>query len=184
MDKMFVPYSEAYKEACFQAWYLAGRPRSLSKIIELMPSDDKGRRPGTQVVRSWRSEMGWDVRADELDAKATLIANDNLVATRVQMLKEQASKAKELQEMGLEHLREYGFDSASSAVSAVIKGAELERVSKGITEQIMALLQMNDKRLTETTMGLLERLNVPATGEIIDVGEVDDEETPEEDDSE
>lgn len=175
-------YSETYKELCFQAWYLAGRPKNFVSLAKNLTADDSGNTPSIEMLRKWRSDYGWDARADELDAKASLIVNEQLVESRVSMLKEQAIRARELQTMGLQYLKDEGFDSSSSAVSAVIKGAELERTSKGITEQIMALLQLNDKQLTSQTMRLLERLNVNDS-EIVDMEEEPDDEGIEKEDN-
>lgn len=181
-------YTPHYQEQCFQAWYLSGRPSSNRKIQESLPKDEYGRTPSLMVIASWRDELGWDVRADELDAKANAVVEDDLINSRVLMLKEQASRARELQTLGLNHLRDSGFDSSSSAVAAVIKGADLERVSKGLSESLSKMLQMDDAQLTSEVQKLLDRASVPP--DIIDVEDVEqeintpDDETPVDEDLE
>lgn len=166
-------YTHTYIEQCFTVWYAAGHPSRNNQIMEILPKDEYGRIPTSKMITSWRDEYGWDIRADELDAKAQALVDDELVNQRVLMLKEQASRARELQKMGIEHLRDEGFDSSSSAVAAVIKGAELERESKGLSTQIVKMFKLDDEKLISETQRLLERLNVPT--DVIDVEEVPDE---------
>ena len=175
-------YTETYQEMCFQIWYSAGHPSSNNKIKALLPKDEYGRTPTSPMITKWRDELGWDIRADELDAKAQMLVDDALVSQRVLMLKEQASRARELQTMGLEHLREEGFDSASAAVSAIVKGAELERVSKGLSTQLVNMFKLDDDKLIGQVQSLLDRINVPA--DVITVEAVDVEEKPEEENAE
>lgn len=163
-------YTPHYQEQCFQAWYLAGRPSSARQIQESLPDDEYGRKPSLITLALWRDELGWDIRADDLDVKANAVVENDLINSRVLMLKEQASRARELQTMGLNYLREDGFDSSSSAVAAIIKGADLERVSKGLSESITKMLQMDDTQLTSEVQKLLDRASVPA-----DVIDMDDE---------
>ena len=176
-------YTPLYKEKCFEVWYTAGRPNGYVKVIDLLPEDEYGRKPSKNIFASWRDELGWDLRADDLDARASLITDDELVNNRVLMLKEQAARAKELQIMGLNFLREHDFDSSSSAVSAVIKGAELERVSKGLGEQLTKLLKMSDEELVGNVQKLLERASL-ADAPVISMEEIPEEEKEEEDDTE
>lgn len=172
-------YTPRYQEICFNAWYTAGRPQTFDKMIAVMPEDENGNKPGRATLINWRDHNGWDVRADELDARAAAIVDDELVNARVLMLKEQAAKARDLQKMGIEHLRENGFDSASAAVSAIIKGAELERTSKGLSERIASLSKMDDEKLIGEANRLLTRLNIPTDAK--DVDEIIDGESEEED---
>lgn len=178
------PYSSTYQEICFQAWYAAGHPPKTTQIATLLNNtpDEYGRVPDVILIARWRDELGWDVRADELDAKAQALVDDELVNARVLMLKEHAARARELQKMGLDYLRDEGFDSSSAAVNAIIRGADLEKESKGLSAQITKLFKMGDEELSKNAQALIERLNVPADAVVIDVGEVEEEteENPEE----
>lgn len=165
------PYTEHYKEECFKEWYSAGRPSRPTKILEVISPDETGRKPKVPLITAWRDELLWDVRADELDARANAITDDELVNQRVLMLKEHAARGRELQVKGMEYLRETGFDTSSSAVSAIFKGSELERTSRGISERLIGLLKLPDDRLTEEVQKLLDE--AADSGEIIDVGEAD-----------
>ena len=169
-----VPYTIHYKENCFIAWYASGRPDKIPQIQKIIPEDELERKPGIGVLASWRDEMGWDWRADELDAKADSVVENELVNMRVVMLKEQASRGKELQTKGMEYLRDSGFDTSSSAVSAIFKGADLERTSRGISDRIVKLLQLDDDKLLGRVQKLLDEAS--DSGEIIDIDATEVEE--------
>lgn len=167
-----IHYTPLYQEMCFQAWYASGRPNNYDAILKSLPKDEHGRIPDRHTVSSWRDELGWDVRADDLDAKANAIVENDLINSRVLMLKEQAARGRELQVMGLNHLREMGFDSSSSAVQAVIRGADLEKSAKGISDTLVQMLKMDDNQLTGEVQKLLERASIPV--QIMDMDEVPD----------
>lgn len=168
------PYTKAYKELCFVAWYSAGRPESTVRTAEIVPADmeNDGRKPTNQLLSEWRDEEGWDWRADELDAKAELKINDGLVAMRVKMLRDAQSTGKKLRQEGLKHIMSRGFDSSASAVSAVVRGSQLERESSGLSEWLLRMTKMDDKELTEATQKLLERLPASEKKDILDGEEI------------
>lgn len=56
------------------------------------------------------------------------------------------------------HIKAEGFDSSSAAVQAVIRGAELERSSRGIGELIVKMSKMTDGDLKQEIMKRLELL--------------------------
>jgi len=171
-SKNTVAYTEHYKESCFKAWYSAGRPDKVPQILEVIPDDEYGRKPNTRLLPLWRDELGWDVRADELDARANAVVDDEMVNIRVMMLKEHASRGRELGVKGMEYLREHDFDTSASAVSAIFRGSELERTSRGISERLISLLKMPDDKLTEEVQKLLDEAS--NSGEIIDVADVEE----------
>ena len=168
------PYTEHYKQECRKAWYVAGRPDSRYKIAEVVPPDQDGRHPDALTLSYWRDEMGWDVWADALDAKAEAIVDDELVNERVLMLKRQAGWGKEMGDKGINYLREHDFDTSASAVSAIVKGVEMERTSRGISERLINLLKMDDESLTREAVQLLGRGK--DSGEVLDIPTEDIEE--------
>lgn len=172
-SKLTTPYTEHHKELCFKAWYSAGRPDKIPQIKEIIPDDEHGRIPSDGIILKWRDELGWDVRADELDVKANAIVDDEMVNFRVLMLKEQASRGKELQVKGMYYLRKHEFDTSASAVSAIIKGADLERISRGLSERLTRLSQLSDDKLIGEVQKLLDIAS--ESGEIIDAEEIDDD---------
>ena len=170
-------FTEHYKQECRKAWYLAGRPDSRYQIVKILPEDELGRVPNDSTVSLWRDEMGWDVWADALDAKAEAIVDDELVNERVLMLKRQASVGKELQDKGINYLRDNGMDTSASAISAIKAGVDMERTSRGISERLINLLKLSDEELTREAVQLLGRGK--ESGEIIDVPGEDVEEDAE-----
>jgi len=177
------PFSEQYKTNCMAIWYAHGRLNNLKKMAEeIVPKDEFGNIPSEYTLRHWRVEMSWDVWADEMDARAFTEVEDALVANRVMMLKEQASRGRELQVMGLEYLRDNKFDTSASAVTAVIRGAEMERVSRGISERIEKLSKMGDDELTKEAMKLLSKAK--ESGEILDLPSLENIEEDDLDDAE
>jgi hypothetical protein len=170
-------FTPAYEQKCFAVWFELGR-MGYAKIIDKLPEDEYGRKPSRNVFLSWRNTNDWDGRADEIEAKAAMVVDDELLNDRIIMVKQQAARAKELQEYGMDYLREEGFDSAASAVSAVIKGAELERQSRGLGNLLMKMSEMDNEKLQGTVNAYLQRANAP---DVIDVAEIPD---GEEDDNE
>jgi hypothetical protein len=160
--RLVVIYSQDYKDACFAAWYASGKPVKLPKILEVIPVDpEHNHKVGKDMLKRWMNEEGWYLRADALDAEAMQQADDYLIQQKVKMLKEQADRGSRLQQLGMEYLdseeKNKGFDSASAAVQAVIRGAELERSSRGISEMFAKLVKMDDRELSSTIVGLLTR---------------------------
>jgi hypothetical protein len=150
------PYTEDYKNKCFTMWYMLGKPK-IGEIVDKIPADEHGRIPTKFALSRWRNQEGWDWRADILDTRVQSEVDNQLVATKVLMLKEQASKGRELQVLGMEHIRENGFDSTSSAVAAVIKGADMEKTSRGLSDALLKIAHMTEDQLKESIMGLLTR---------------------------
>jgi len=169
------PYSHEYKEQCFVAWYSAGRPKKTKLWLEATPEDEFGRKPPKQTLQNWRNE-GWVIRADELDAQASMKVDEALVSQKVIMLKKQAKLGAKLQEMGMEYLEDHGFDSSSSAVSAITSGVRIEQESRGLSETVRKVASMNSDEISENVAKLLGRLSHKDAAEIIDVDPVPDKE--------
>jgi hypothetical protein len=74
----------------------------------------------------------------------------------------------------MEYLEKEGFDTASSAVSAISKGVEIERSSRGISDFILKLAKMTDSDVKDEIRKLSER--VEPSDRIIDVAQVEEKE--------
>jgi hypothetical protein len=172
-------FSDTYREQCFQDWFLNGKPSAPTKVLEVIQGDEEGRKPNLSTIAKWREELGWDLRADELDARVSLKTDDLLIAQKVLMLKEHAARGRELSTMGMEKLREIGFDTSSAAVQAIIKGAELERDSRGLSEALLKISKMNEKQLMESIMEKIEKIGdgntVLSGGDEVEVTDVKEE---------
>ena len=174
MPATFAEFSDEYKEKCKTAWYADGRPAQFERIHAIIPEDERGRKPIIRTLRQWRKDMMWDFWADDLDSKALAIVEDTLIMQKADMLKRHAEMAHDLQMQGMSYLKETGFDTSSSAVSAIIKGAELERTSRGIGEMMVKMAQMTDSELKDEIMNQINRAS--EAGQIIDVQEVPEKE--------
>jgi len=172
-------YTEEYKEKCKQAWYAAGRPTNSNLWYNATPEDDLGRKPTAPVLRRWRNDRMWDFWGDEMDSRAIAIVEDSLITKKAEMLQRQADMAWELQTNGMQYLKEKGFDTSASAVSAVIRGAELERTSRGIGEMIVKMASMGDSELKDEIIKMINRGS--ENDQIVDVEEVPEKkgDTPE-----
>ncbi len=168
------PYNDDYIQTIKQIWYKAGHPNFMVKVIDLIPEDEYGRKPDTFLIQRWRTERMWDAWADEIDSRAMAIVEDGIIAEKAAMLQRQADVAKRLQDAGMAYLEEEGFDTASSAVQAVVRGAELERTSRGIGEMLVKMSKMNDTELQGEIIKYLNRAS--ENNQIIDADLVPEKE--------
>lgn len=171
MTRRFTPYTETYKEKCFITWYQLGRPDNVYEVLEKFPPDEHERRPSKRVLRLWRIEDGWDNKADVLDTEAKSLVYGSLITEKAEMLRRHAKMGYDLMSAGMAHISSGTFDSSSAAVSAVIRGAELERESRGIGELIVKMSKMSEEDLKQEIMRRIARAS--ENGQIIDAGEVD-----------
>lgn len=173
LSKEYAEYSDEYKELCKQAWYSAGRPTNAIAWMDATPEEEAHhRKPGIEILRKWKRERMWDFWGDELDSKAMTIVEDNLVAKKAEMLQRQADMAWKLQDMGLDYLKDEGFDSSASAVQAIIRGAELERTSRGFGEMMLKMAQMGNEELKEEFIKLVNRASENNQLDVIDSEEI------------
>lgn len=176
MDGLVKPnssYSDNYIEICFQTWYSAGRP-AMPALIDIVPKDENGRKPTPNTVGDWRKILMWDVRADDLDARALQLADDALVVQKAEMLKRHAENAKKIADKALNFLvndDDGGFDSSSSAVNAYFRGVEEERTAKGISDLIVRMSRMNNEELKQEIIKRLKRGS--ENDQIIDTESID-----------
>lgn len=169
---VFVPYSEDYKNKCFAMWYALGRPRSMKKLLVSLPEDENSRKPTATILADWKRDLSWDLRADDLDSKALQIVDDALIVQKAEMLKKQAKAGATLLQKGLDYLETKEIDSASVAITAIIKGAELERISHGISELMTKLAKMSDSEVANEIARLSSRAE---SADVIDAEELEKE---------
>lgn len=181
---LYAPFTTEYINKCKTLWYSAGRPSDLKSILRLLEKencrDEHGRLPHRLTLKGWIAEYGWFEWADIMDAEANALVEVDIINQKAQMLREQAKRGQELQELGMAFLKssDGGFDSSSAAVQAVIRGAELERSSRGIGETLAKLAKMSDGDLMEEIRKGLEQ--AARSGQVIDAEEVPQEKEPDE----
>ena len=150
-------YTPEFHEKCKQAWYLAGCPTNSVEWFNITPEDDDGRKPAMAIIRKWRREEGWDLWAQSLDVEVAKRVEDDIVSKKVEMFKRHAQQAMELILSGSDYLAEHGHDSSASAVTAIVKGIQLERESVGGAEMVVKLASMDNNELVKELQNTLQR---------------------------
>lgn len=171
-------YPSTYPEECFQAWYAAGHPNITKGNYEKIIPFHNGGRPAHQTIRSWANVYQWREKAEELDKKALIIVEQDLIDQKVAVLKKQFEEAQKLKARALGFLTdsEMGFDSSASAVQAYFKAAEQERNSIGLAEALAELSKLTKQQLNKKLEDLLSRVNVE-DGEVIEESKEKTDET-------
>lgn len=144
-------YSDDYKEACFYAWYKDGRNKFSkeggSYIQRIIPSTDNGRKPQSITVKKWYHELGWEQRADALDAELSKRLDEEAIAERAKLYTEIAEKGKELLQKGYDYIQENDFDTSASAVRAIGLGAEMIAKFGNAADILLAIHDMSNKQI-------------------------------------
>lgn len=184
MANRTLAYTDEYKNKCFIEWYSNKRPSSPARTREIIPVDEKGRKPNYPMLSRWMKELEWNEKADEMDAKAMILVEEVLVNQKAEMLKRQAMDAFAIANAAREYLLgEDGFDTSASAVNAYFKATEEERVTRGIGEFIKKVSAMSNSDLEQEIIKLTRRAE--DSGQIIlEAEEIENkkEDNPKEDD--
>ena len=165
-------YNQNYIKKCFDAWYLAGRPNTPTGIRRIIPEHESGKKPSTRTIYYWSVNGSWDLWADEMDARVAVLADENLVQQKAQMLRVHQEQAKEVSLKALEHIRKDGFDSSSSAVQAFFRGLEEQRKTAGFSDLLERLEKMTNNQVEQEIIALLNRAS--DNDQIIDANVVND----------
>lgn len=153
------PFTDEYKEQCFNAWVLAGCP-PMSQTQGVLPDDPTGRRPNVATISRWMTEYNWRIRAEEIQTEALARVHDQLVDTKAQLLKSQFENAKALRQKALDQLLADGFDNSNAAVQAYFKSAQEERILLGVAEFAERVGVMTNEQLKEAIKEEIERFGV------------------------
>lgn len=150
-------YSEQYKEKCFISWYSNNRPKG-NGIRAVMPEDELGRVPNLDVIRRWMKHYDWSGRANEMDKLVQQEVQKTAIAEKVKMLQRHAEVSFEMINIGFDYIKENGAESTSNAVRLITEGVKIERESRGLSDAIAKISQMDDDKLDHTISQLLSRL--------------------------
>jgi hypothetical protein len=150
-------YSQDYIKKCFDAWYLSGRPNAPTRLREIVPIADNGKKPSIRRLNAWRVEGAWDAWADDLDARAIELSDEVLIHKKAQMLKDHLEQAEKITAKALEHIIADGFDSSSAAVNAFFKGLEEQRKTQGFSDLLERLEKMTNNEVENQIYQLLQR---------------------------
>jgi hypothetical protein len=158
-------FTDAYIEQCFTVWYSSGQPTNMQILQDAVPETPEGRKPGIQMLRQLRDTYGWNERADVLNVKAIEVVEHQLIDQKATMLKRQAEQALQIADKARDHLLKNGFDTSSSAVSALFKATEEERTVRGVSEMMIKISKMSPEELMQEAAKLLKRNSEVIEGE-------------------
>ena len=161
-------FTDDYIERCFEVWYSMNQPTNMQILQDAIPETPEGRKPGIQMLRQLRDTYGWNERADVLNAKAIEVVEHQLIDQKATMLKRQAEQALQIANLARDHLVENGFDTSSSAVSALFKATEEERIVRGVSEMMIKISKMSPEELMQEAAKLLKRNSEVIEGETVD----------------
>lgn len=160
-----IGYSNDYKERVFWIWYEAGRI-GVAKLLVKLSELEYENIPVAGTLQEWIND-GWRDRADELDQQIRDRFSKEVIETKVEMLKRHSSVGRELQEIGLDWLRDNRESLTPSAVTRLIKdGYEIERASVGVPEALTKMLSVSDDELKK-------QIEAALTGEDLDLLDAD-----------
>jgi hypothetical protein len=169
VNRIAQPYSAAFKDACFFAWYNAGKPTIRSFALEIVPIDEYGNKPHLETIKDWYSIFEWAKRANMLDEQVMQQIESQAVEERVKMLRRHADVGMKLVEKGLEHLEHTDkFEKDADAIRAIIQGAELERASLGLPTAMIDVAKMKDEDLSSVINKLLGRVSADEAQKIVE----------------
>lgn len=159
-----VSYSNEWKEKVFWIWYESGQFGAHKLYVKL--SDLGEETPNIQTLNEWIND-GWRDRGAELDQQVRDKFSKEVIETKVEMLKRHSQVGKELQDIGLEWLRENQDALTPSAVVRLIKdGYEIERASVGVPEALTKMLSVSDEELKK-------QIEAALTGEDLEIFDAD-----------
>ena len=161
-------FTDDYIERCFEVWYSMNQPTNMQILQDAIPETPEGRKPGIQMLRQLRDTYGWNERADVLNAKAIEVVEHQLIDQKASMLKRQAEQALQIANLARDHLVENGFDTSASAVSALFKATEEERVVRGVSEMMIKISKMSPEELMQEAAKLLKRNSEVIEGETME----------------
>lgn len=159
MNNKLAPFTDDYREQCFNAWLLAGCP-SANQTSKVLPDFENGRRPSVATIAHWMEDYQWRLRAEEINAAALAKVNEELVNSKAELLRAQFENSVALAKKALDSLLEKGFDSSNAAVQAYFRATAEARTVMGISELMQKVGQMTDAQLKDAIAENLERLAV------------------------
>lgn len=161
-------FDEKYIEACFYAWYQAGRPAlqtrsgaissSGSRIARILPKTEDGRRPEIHTINKWMDKYAWIERADALDAQVSVQMDEDVIKKRIRDLKKLSDSGEKLLDIALKYLdteKNPFEDEPGAAVRALIAGSEMMFKYGGAADRLSQIARMSDKQLEAEAMRLL-----------------------------
>ena len=159
-DKEVMKFSDHYKEELFLLWYTEGKP-SLTALRNIIPKSPSGHLPTLPVLQKWARDNNWRDRAEKQDEKVRQELEEKLVAVKVEMLERHAETGKEIQQIGLDYIRDNPDKiTPGIAVRMIVEGIRVEEGSRGIGAAFKKAVEMTDEDLLSTVEDLLLKSKV------------------------
>ena len=156
-------YNHVYKENAFQAWY-GNNQITSPKLLVLLQAQD-GHAPAKETLSKWI--VTWRDRAAELDQEAKDQFTKEVIETKVEMLRRHAKAGRELQDIGMDWVRENKDQLTAASVTRIIKdGYEMEKSSVGVPEALEKMLSTSDEEL-------VKQIEAAIAGEDLDLFDAD-----------
>jgi hypothetical protein len=146
-------FSDLYIDQVFHIWYETGKP-GMKRLGDLIPADGENK-PNKLTLDSWKSEYGWEERADALDGEASSLLDQEVIQRRIKMWENLETVGNEILEKGREYLKRHDFDDAVGAIRAVVEGSKLVQASVGQAQAWAKIGQMTDAQLNAEIRKLL-----------------------------
>lgn len=150
-------FTPTYIEKAFATWELHNHP-TIGVLIDLLEEDENGRKPEPVTIGSWKIKYGWDNRSSTILAETQKQTDRQLVQVRMDMMKRHAELAKDVEDEAWQYLKETGFDSSASAVSALFKAIDEEKKSTGMGIALAQVFTMSDEDLQKQMNRLIMRV--------------------------
>ena len=139
-------YPEAYKEDIFHLWYDNGK--SFNGIMVKLPSyEDKT--PSIETLKRWKHEMGWQTRADALDAEYSRTLDQHSIEKRRKMFLRHEEVGTALVNKGMQFLEKGEIEDAQDALRAIDLGIRTQIASVGIAENFVKFANMTNDQLSK-----------------------------------
>lgn len=149
-------FSDDYRMQVYLTWYNRGKPNAerLHRMLDNDPSCDM--KPAVVTLQLWIRDR-FIPHAMELDDQVADQVDQAMIQQRIEMANRHAEIGRELQELGLQYLRENDIKTDKAALTALIKGVEIEREALTLPTDMLAKLdRMTDDDLLEQVTHLLQ----------------------------
>ena len=154
--KQLTSYTEDYKESAFWTWYRGGKP-AMSTLASMVESTPDGDRAASSVLSNWSKVYQWESRAQVMDLQVRSQIERIAVREKVEMYQRQADVGKKLIVKAMEYMENENWDlrTPANALAAIKYGSELERKTRGVSDAIAKLSELDSDKLDETIVSLL-----------------------------
>lgn len=102
----------------------------LHKQIQEDPAFE--RKPSLATLKTWRVLDNWELKAEVLDGKASIVVDQRAIDERAQMLEEHSQAGAELRKKGVKYVQDHEPENFQDAIRAIVQGSTLERQSRGL----------------------------------------------------